>query len=65
MNIEVELHDRLCSIKVDFIDDEEAQRIATLIKKARSTPSRPKERWYPDWADSLVYKARIKVDEFS
>ena len=65
MNIEEEIHERVCSIKFDYLDDEEAQAIAKLIKKARSTPARSKARWYLAWADSLVYKARIKVDDVS
>ena len=65
MDIEDEIHERACSIKFDYLNDEEAQAIATLIKKARSAPSRSKARWYLAWADTLVYKARMNVDEFS
>ena len=65
MNIEEEIHDRLCSIKCEFLDEEEAGRFATLIKKARSATKRPKAWWYLAWADSLVYKSRMKVDVFS
>ena len=56
MNIDDELLYRLCSKKLDFLDDEEAQKIATLIKNARSTPTKQKARWYLDWADSVAYK---------
>ena len=65
MNIEVDLHETVCSLKFDYLNDEEAQKIAPLIKKSRSAPNRPKARWHLDWADSLVYKARMKVGEFS
>ena len=65
MNIEDERHERVGSIKLDDLDDKEAQAIAKLINKARSAPTRSKARWYLDWADSLVYKARMKVVEFS
>ena len=65
MDIEDEIDERVCSIKSDYLDDKEAQAIAKLINKARSAPSRSKARWYLPWADSLVYKARNKVDEFS
>ncbi|KAF0138649.1 MAG: hypothetical protein FD143_3626 [Ignavibacteria bacterium] len=65
MNIEDEIQERICSIKFDYLDDKEAQDIAKLINKARSAPTRSKARWYLSWADSLVYKARMKVDEFS
>ena len=57
MNIEDELHERVCSIKFDYLDDEEAQKIATLIKKARSAPTRPKARWYLDGGFSVVQRA--------
>ena len=65
MNIEDEIHERICSIKFDYLDDKEAQDIAKLINKARSAPTRSKARRYLAWADSLVYKARMNVDEFS
>ena len=65
MDIEDEIHERVCSIKFDYVDDKEAQAIAKLIGKARSAPSRSKAKWYLAWADSLVYKARNKVGEFS
>ena len=65
MDIEDEIHERVCSIKFDYLDDQEAQAIAKLINKARSAPSWSKARWYLAWADLLVYKARMKVDEFS
>ena len=64
MNIEDEIHERVCSIKFDYLDDMEAQAIAKLINKARSAPTRSKARWYLAWADSLVYKARMNVAEF-
>ena len=65
MDIEDDIHERVCSIKFDYLDDKKAQAIAKLINKARSAPSRSKAMWYLAWADSLVYKARNKVDEFS
>ena len=65
MNIEDEIHERVCSIKFDYLDDKEAQAIAKLINKARAAPTRSKAMWYLGRADSLVYKARMKVDEFS
>ena len=65
MNIEDEIHERNCSIKFDYLDDKEAQAIAKLINKASSAPTWSKARWYLSWADSLVYNARMKVDEFS
>ena len=64
MNIEEEIHERVCSIKFDYLDEGEARAIAKLSNNARSAPSRSKARWYLNWADSLVYKARMKVDEF-
>ena len=57
MKIEDELHDQLCYIKFDFLDDEDAQKIATLIKKARSGATRPKARWYLDGGFSVVQRA--------
>ena len=45
MNIEDEIHERICSIEFDYLDDKEAQDIAKLINKARSAPSRSKARW--------------------
>ena len=65
MDIEDEIDERVWSIKFDYLDEKDARDIRTLIEKARSAPSRPQARWYLDWADSLVYKARMKVDEFS
>ena len=65
MDIEDEIHERVCSIEFDYLDDKEAQAIAKLINKARSALIRSKARWCLAWADSLVYKARMKVDEFS
>ena len=65
MNIEDETHEMVCSIKFDYLDDKEAQAIAKLINKARSAPLKSTARWYLDWADSLVYKARNRVHEFS
>ena len=63
MDIEEEIHERVCSIKFDYLDDKEDQAIAKLNNKARSAPSRSKARWYLACADSLVYKPRMKVDE--
>ena len=56
---------RVCSIKFDYLDEKEARDIAKLIHKARSAPLKSTARWYLDGADSLVEKARNKVDEFS
>ena len=68
MDIEFELADRLCSKNLYFLDDEEAQKISDLIKKARSTPPKQKARRYLDWADSLVWRGHLnhlrKVAEF-
>ena len=44
MTIEQEIHERVCSIKFDYLDDKEAQDIAKLINKARSAPTRSKTR---------------------
>ena len=69
MDIEYELPDRLCSQKLYFLDDEEAQKMSALMKKARAASTRHKARRYLDWADSLVWRGHIKhlgkVDEFS
>ena len=65
MNIEDEIHEPVCSIKFDYLNDKEAQAIATLIKKARLAPTKSKARWSLACANSLVYKARMKLDEFS
>ena len=65
MNIEDEIHKRICSIKFDYLDEKEAEAIAKLIQKARSAPRRSTARWYLSWAESLVEKARKKVEEFS
>ena len=65
MGIEDEIHDRFCLVKFDYLDEKDARDIRTLIEKARSAPSRPQARWYLAWADSLVEKARNKVDELS
>ena len=65
MGIEDEIHYRFCLIKFDYLDEKDARDIRKLTQKARSGPSRSKARWYLDWADSLVEKARNKVDEFS
>ena len=65
MNIEDEIHETVCSIEFDYLDEKDARDIAKLLQKARSAPRRSTARWYLDWADSLVYKARMNVDEFS
>ena len=65
MNIEGAIHERVCSIKFDYLDEREARDIAKLINKASSAPTRSIARWYLAWADSLVYKARNKVYEYS
>ena len=63
MDIEDEIHERVCSIKFDYLDEKEARDIAILINKARSAPTMSTARWYLAWADSHVYKACMKVDE--
>ena len=63
MDIEDEIQARVCWIKSDFLHDEQAQDIAKLIYKSRSAPSMSKAMWYLAWADSLVHKVRMKVDE--
>ena len=65
MDIEDEIHERVCSIKFDYLDEKEARDIAKLINKARSAPRKSTTLWYLVWADSLVEKAGNKVDEFS
>ena len=65
MDIEDEIHERVCSIKFDYLDEKDAKDIAKLINKARLAPRKSTARWYLAWADSLVYKARMKVNEFS
>ena len=65
MGIEDEISELVFRIKLKYLDEKVARDIRTLIEKARSAPSRPQARWYIDWADSLVEKARNKVDEFS
>ena len=65
MGIEDEIHERVCSIKFDYLDEKEARDIAKLIQKARSAPLKSTARWYLDWADSLGEKALNKEDEFS
>ena len=56
MDIECELPDRLCSQNLYFLDDEDAQQITDLNKKARSAPTKQKARRYLYWADSLVWR---------
>ena len=60
MDIEEELHDRLCSQNLYFRNDEEAQKISVLSKQ--------KAGRYLDWADSLVWRGHMnhlgKVAEF-
>ncbi|KAF0140958.1 MAG: hypothetical protein FD143_3507 [Ignavibacteria bacterium] len=68
MDIEDELPDRLCSQNLYFLDDEEAQKISDLIKKARAAATKQKARRYLDWADSLAWRPHMhhlgKVVEF-
>ena len=68
MDIEDELPDRLCSQNLYFLDDDKAQKVADLIKKARAAPTKQKARRYLDWADSLVWRGHMnqleKVVEF-
>ena len=59
MNIDDELHDRLCSKKFDFLDDEEAQKISDLIKKARASPTKQKARRSLDGGNSLVWRGHM------
>ena len=59
MDIEDELPDRLCSQNLYFLDDEEAQKISDLIKKARAAATKQKARRYLDWADSLVWRGHM------
>ena len=44
MDIEYELPDRLCSQNLHFLDDEEAQKISDLMKKARAAPTKQKAK---------------------
>ena len=68
MDIEYELPDRLCAQNLYFLDDEEAQKISDLIKKARAALTKQKARRYLDWADSLAWRGHMnhlgKVGEF-
>ena len=68
MDIEDELRDRLCSQNHYFLDDEKAQMVSDLIKKARAAPTKQKARRYLAWADSLVWRGHMnqleKVVEF-
>ena len=63
MDIEEEIQERICSIKFDYLDEKEARDIGKLMQKARSAPLKSTARWYVDWADSLVKKARNRVDK--
>ena len=69
MDIEYEIADRHCSKNLYVLDDEEAQKISDLIKKARAAATKQKARRYLDWADSLPWRGHMnhlaKVDEFS
>ena len=65
MGVEDEIQDRFCLIIFDYLDEKDARDIRKLIQKARSAPMKSRAMWYLDWADSLVEKARNKVDEFS
>ena len=53
MDIEDELRDRLCSQNHYFLDDEKAQMVWDLIKKARAAPTKQKARRYLAWLNSL------------
>ena len=63
MGIEDEIRERTWSMKVDYLNEKEARDIAKLIQKAQSAPLKSTARWYLDWADSLVKKARNRVDK--
>ena len=65
MGIEDEIHERVCSIKFDYLNEKEVRDIAILIQKARAAPLKSAAKWYLEWADSMVEKARNKVDDFS
>ena len=65
MGIEDVIHERVCSIKFDYLNEKEARDIAKLIQKARSASRKSEALHYLDYADSLVYKARNRVHEFS
>ena len=69
MDIEYEIADRHCSKNLYVLDDEEAQKISDIIKKARAAPTMQKARRYLDWADSLAWRGHMnhlgKVGEFS
>ena len=65
MSIEDEIRERIWPMKVDYLDEKEAKDIVKLIPKARSAPRRSTARWYLSLAESLVEKARKKVEEFS
>ena len=63
MGIEDEIRERTWSMKVDYLNEKEARDITKLIQKARSAPLKSTARWYLDWADSLVKKARDREDK--
>ena len=63
--MEDEIRERTWFMKVDYLNEKEARDIAKLIQKASSATCRPQARWYLDWAESLVKKARNRVGEFS
>ena len=63
MSIEDEIRERTWSMKVDYLNEKEARDITKLIQKARSAPLKSTARWYLDWADSLVEKARDREDK--
>ena len=65
MDIEDEIHERVCSIRFDYLNDKEERDIAKLIQKARSAPTKSKARLYLAWSDSQLYKAPMNVGEFS
>ena len=61
MNFEDELREGIWSFNSKYIEEELARKIAILINKARSKPTRRKARLYIDRADSVLYKAGEKV----
>ena len=56
MDIEEELPHRLCSQNHYILDEEKAQMVSDLFKKARAAPIKQKARGYLSWADSLVWR---------
>ena len=63
MSIEDEIRDRTWSLKVDYLNEKDARHITKLIQKARSAPLKSTARWYLDWAEQLVKKARDREEK--